>query len=224
MNMFFKKEPIYTYPNSDVLVNKLNIRDFDKLSNMERQIVSINETMLISKPVSGEYDLNHMKLIHKKLFGDIYDWAGELRVTNIKKSDSSFCDVANIESDFNLLHKQLKQERYLKYIMSKDELVDSLTKYFAEINRIHPFREGNGRTQRLYFRQMVSENLCFDLDFTNISSEQMMSASKNAMNGNYDLMRDVMMTSVYRKGVSYRERTLPDITVGECSIEGDEYE
>lgn len=229
--MFGRKKSIYVYPGTDVLKNKLNIKDFEKLQNIEREIASVREADIDVHPISGDYGLDHMKAIHKKLFSDIYDWAGTTRMTNITKAGSSFCDVNDIEMSFDKLHKQLKQDRYLKFIMSKDELSDSLSRYYSEVNRIHPFREGNGRTQRIYFRQMISENLCYDLDFSNVTREQMTFASKEAMSGNITPMRDMMLSSLYRKGSLYKEREcfLPIVEFDDISMEseqqdGEEYE
>ncbi len=86
---------IYCYPNSDVLINKLNIRDNDILSEAERRLTMLRISDLIDNPIKGEFDLKHLQTIHKYIFQDIYDWAGEIRTVDIAKQNM-FCKVQYI--------------------------------------------------------------------------------------------------------------------------------
>ena len=80
----------YCYPNSNVLINKLNIQDADALHTAEREITSLRLAAAKMQPVKGKFDLRHLQKIHTYLFGDIYDWAGKLRHVNIAKGNQ-FC-------------------------------------------------------------------------------------------------------------------------------------
>lgn len=64
---------IYCYPNSDVLMNKLDIRDMKKLQNFERRLTMLRLSELLDRPVVGKFDFEHLQLIHKYIFQDIYE-------------------------------------------------------------------------------------------------------------------------------------------------------
>lgn len=66
---------IYCYPDSEVLKNKMGIRNMEKLQQMERKLTMLRILELIDKPVHGEFDLQHLKIIHRYIFQDVYDWA-----------------------------------------------------------------------------------------------------------------------------------------------------
>ncbi|NYB75335.1 Fic family protein [Sedimentibacter hydroxybenzoicus DSM 7310] len=80
-------DQIYCYPNSGALINKLNIRDCDILSEAERKLTMLRISDLIDNPIKGEFDLKHLQTIHKYIFQDIYDWAGEIRTVDIAKQN-----------------------------------------------------------------------------------------------------------------------------------------
>ena len=78
---------IYCYPESNVLKNKLNIRDVERLRKAERILVSLRLNDLLEEPILGRFDLMHLQQIHHYLFQDIYTWAGEIRTVDIAKSN-----------------------------------------------------------------------------------------------------------------------------------------
>jgi len=100
----FEYDSRYCYPNSKVLKNKLNILDAVQLENAERKITSLRTMEAIQKGIRGKFDFNHLKRIHKFLFGDIYSWAGKVRLVNISKGNQ-FCKVEFIEQQ--MLLKQI---------------------------------------------------------------------------------------------------------------------
>ena len=97
---------IYCYPNSDVLINKLNIRDNDLLSEAERKLTMLRISDLIDNPIIGEFGLEHLKQIHKYIFQDIYSWAGEIRKVDISKV-SMFCKVQYINDQATYIFANL---------------------------------------------------------------------------------------------------------------------
>ncbi len=158
----------YCYPNSNVLINKLNIQDADALHTAEREITSLRLAATKMQPIKGKFDMRHLQKIHAYLFGDIYDWAGKLRHVNIAKGN---------------LFRKLEQERYL--IGSTKFVPHRLAYYFSEINVLHPFREGNGRTQRLFIEYLASV-AGFCVDFSQVSTEEMMIASADSFACDYE--------------------------------------
>lgn len=106
-------DTIYCYPGSNVLKNKLNIRDADTLENAERELTAIRISELKINPIYGHFDLEHLKNIHRYIFQDVYDWAGELRRVRITKG-FMFAYPENIENQSNLLFKRLNEDKYLR--------------------------------------------------------------------------------------------------------------
>ena len=103
----------------------------------------------------GVYDLVHLQAFHRRIFGRIYPWAGEVRTVAIAKTDM-FCLPQHIEGYASSTFEELARDKHLRGL-PRDSFVDRLTHYFAEVNAIHPFREGNGRTQRAFFGQLARE-------------------------------------------------------------------
>ena len=184
----------YCYPNSFVLKNKLNIKNQTELENAERAITSLKASQASLERIEGGFDFEHLKKIHKFLFGEIYDWAGSVRTVNISKG-SRFCSAEYIEPQINELFEKLKQEDYLRSCKSKKELGKRLAYYLGEINGIHPFREGNGRTQRMFIEHLAY-NAGYSLDFMKISSEDMLEASVRAFVYDYGLMEKIITNAL----------------------------
>jgi len=193
----FEYDSRYCYPNSKVLKNKLNILDAVQLENAERKITSLRTMEAIQKGIRGKFDFNHLKRIHKFLFGDIYSWAGKVRLVNISKGNQ-FCKVEFIEQQMDEIFEKLKSENYLKDIKEEKELVSRLAYYFGEINAIHPFREGNGRSQRV-FMQLLCSVLGYELDFMKITEKEMLEASDRSFKLEYVLLEEILSRAISAK-------------------------
>ena len=144
---------IYCYPDSDVLMNKLNIHDAEKFQEAERKLTMLRLIDLLDKPVAGKFDFKHLQTIHKYIFQDIYPWAGKVRSVDIAKSNM-FCKVQFIETQADEIFGKLKNDCYLEGL-PKEKFAKKAAYYFSEINALHPFREGNGRTQREVIRSLA---------------------------------------------------------------------
>ena len=139
-------EDPYVYPGTSVLRNRFGVRDAGELARRERDASCAEILALLDSPLPGRYDLAHLQAFHRRIFGGVYEWAGELRSVAIAKVDL-FALPMHIAPYLSGVLAQLPGERFLKG-MPADRLADRLAHYLAEINAVHPFREGNGRTQR----------------------------------------------------------------------------
>lgn len=184
----------YTYPNTDVLRNKENIRDFDVLQKAERDASIIRATELAKKPIDGNFDLSHLQKIHKKLFGDTYEWAGELRTIDISKGNSKFAHFFYIQSFLDDTFKKLKKENCLKGF-EIDKFSERTAFYMGEINAAHPFREGNGRTIREFISQLAKANN-YKISWDNISQKDMIQASIHSMNGDNRFLANLIRGNI----------------------------
>lgn len=136
----------YCYPNSTVLRNKLVFRAQAELDNHE----ALATASRFADPFpEGNFDITHYRAVHKHFFQDVFDWAGEYRTVRIGKGGNMFCYPEYIESEMNSLFEKHGQ-RLLDIPMNRAEYAKRAAQFLAELNAIHPFREGNGRAQLAY--------------------------------------------------------------------------
>ena len=139
------------YPNSDVLINKYNIRDKELLEKLEIQKVFVKLLGLDVNParIPYTYDTMHLTKLHKYLFGDLYEWAGIFRKANFYKSERVLSGASAEYADYRDIEKRLESllQKYDKLdwslISEKGEVVSD---FLLALWSIHPFREGNTRT------------------------------------------------------------------------------
>ena len=177
--MYEARNSIYCYENSNVLINKLDIKDPVILSNYEKQIVAIKLLALHKKGITGNFDVNHFVNIHKFLFEDIYPFAGQFRAENIAKDNFKFAEFEFIDQEINKLFSNLKNDSYLQDL-DKSNLAKKLAYYWSELNVLHPFREGNGRTTREFLRQLALKN-GYSLNYQNVNANVLLDASKKSI-------------------------------------------
>lgn len=175
----------YCYSNSNVLKNKFNIINNNELEIVEREFISLRMAEATKNLVKGNFDLKHLQDIHKHIFKDIYDWAGELRTVNISKGNP-FYNYMYILDGAEGIFSKLKREDYPIGI-SKENIYDRLAYYLGEINVLHPFREGNGRAQRVMI-EYLAQVAGYDIDFFKVSDIEMIEASVDAFNCDYTKM------------------------------------
>ena len=147
----------YCYKGTNVLINLLNIRDNKTLQRAESRIVATKSFELRKNEMIGNFDVEHFIKIHKFLFEDIYPFAGKFRTENIAKGYFSFAEWEYIDTELRKLLEKLHKSNLLKND-TREELVKDLAYYLAELNVLHPFREGNGRTIREFIRELAYKN------------------------------------------------------------------
>ena len=140
---------------------------------------------LNKKGITGNFDVAHFVSIHKFLFEDIYNFAGLFRTENIAKDYFQFAEWEYIESELERLLSELKSENYLVGL-SKEQFASRLAYYWAELNVLHPFREGNGRTTREFLRQLSLKN-GYILNLYKVNSQELLNASIKSIVDTSDL-------------------------------------
>lgn len=177
------------YPNTTVLVNKLGIQDQSELNSVERQFVLLKSSQAEQETIFKNIDFNFYKELHKQLFGDLYEWAGTVRSMNISKKGTVFCNFEDIERIGTLKFQRLAEQNYLKGL-TKSRFIDELTEFYHDMNMLHPFREGNGRTLRLFITLLV-RNARYTLNFSDCDSDLLMIATIKAAQGDLSLLKEV---------------------------------
>ena len=182
------------YPGTTVLINKYDIRDEETLHEVESVISSARFAEWLNMPKAESFDFEHYKAVHDFLFSDLYDWAGHVRVVNISKKGTRFTPADNIEGQAELIFKRLKERDCFKGL-SHDEFVEEIVDFYCATNVLHPFREGNGRTQRAFLTQLV-RNAGYDINFANMDTDLLMIATIQASQGVTDLLKQVFNESI----------------------------
>ena len=155
--LYEARNSAYCYKGTNVLINLLNIRDNKTLQRAESRIVATKLFELRKNEMIGNFDVEHFIKIHKFLFEDIYPFAGKFRTENIAKGYFSFAEWEYIDTELRKLLEKLHKSNLLKND-TRAELVKDLAYYLAELNVLHPFREGNGRTIREFIRELAYKN------------------------------------------------------------------
>ena len=173
------------YDGTTCLINKFNVRNENKLMELEAQITFAKAVMLEESPIEGNFDFEHFKKIHEFLFCDLYDWAGQPRTVNISKKRTKFADFNQIESIATACFRKISNG-YLEDLPF-DDFAQRIAELYNDINYIHPFREGNGRVERIYFTQLI-RYYGYDINFSEIDTDELMTATIYAAGGVLDFL------------------------------------
>jgi len=187
----------YLDPQSGILRNKFGLNDQASLDRAEADAVAVRSILLQGNPLKGDFDSQHLKQVHQYLFQDVYEWAGQFRTTSMVKADyvdggrvTRFTPPDLIEQELTTVFQSLARDGFLKGLPRKD-FAQKMAMFFAEINRVHPFREGNGRAQRQFVRQL-SSSVGYKLHFEVVSKERLVQASILSANGEIAMMTRLM--------------------------------
>lgn len=178
---------MYCYPGTKVLRNRFNIRNGAELRKLDADISLIRQKSLLSEPILGRFTVNHLCRIHKFLFGDIYSFSGHFRREDIMKGETRFLAHEQIAEKLSVLLSQLHKEKCLEDMEYKT-FVERSAYYFAELNYIHPFREGNGRATREFMRLLFEHN-GYEVNWAAVETEQMLSAMELSVYDTGELRR-----------------------------------
>jgi cell filamentation protein len=174
---------------SGVLRNRLGITDPHDLAFAESDISTFRIAQLHRNPLPGRYDLAHLQAVHKWIFGDLYDWAGEIRTVPIGKG-ALFCLPQDIVPVADEVFGRLSRDCRLRGL-GRAEFVDKLTELFAAIDALHPFREGNGRAMRSFLSQLARD-AGHPVRWTAMNREANVLAARTAHRGDTTLLRDML--------------------------------
>lgn len=177
----------YCYPDTTVLINKLDLREAARLKAFEAEITS----QRAAEPLpDGALDAAHFQAIHRHLFQDVYDWAGKIRTVRISKDGSMFCYPENIAAEMQKLFGQLATAHYFRGL-PPHIFVEKAAHLLSDLNAIHPFREGNGRTQ-LVFLTLLADQAGHPLDLDRMNPERMLAGMVHSFASDESGLQDVI--------------------------------
>ncbi|MEM7620003.1 MAG: Fic family protein [Pseudomonadota bacterium] len=180
-------EKLYVYPDTTILRNNFGIYDSNKLEELERLCIARRIKQEIP---NGSFDLPHLQTIHKHLFQDIYPWAGELRQVPLNKGGNQFMPPNRLEIAMHDIHTRLEEQKFLK-ALSKEKFSNETGIIIGDINHVHPFREGNGRTQLCYLK-LLAKQAGHEIELDRIEKDKWLEASKESHFGNYEKISETI--------------------------------
>lgn len=173
----------YCYPGTTVLKNIPGLRNQAALDEFE----TASTTQRADEPLpSGRLSVTHYRALHHHLFQDVYAWAGKFRTVRISKDGSAFCYPEYIEREMSALFADLKKHHYFRNLTA-DNFAKKATKFLATLNAIHPFREGNGRTQTV-FLALTADHAGHSLDMQRLEPEAFLEAMIESFHGNEETL------------------------------------
>jgi len=188
----------YTHGILKNLTGLITQKELDRFETAEAAQALVR---LQIKPVKGSFNVTHLKEIHARIFQNIYPWAGEFRQVNIRRSGSYFFALVQfMEQNLESTLVKLASEDCLKGL-DADAFASRAAYYLGELNAIHPFREGNGRTQREFIRQLAAE-AGYRINWGHVTREQMYDASIESHN----LGRSGAFTALIRSAIEPDKR------------------
>jgi cell filamentation protein len=192
MDKYGVGQDIYCYPDSDVLINLLDLRDELDLFDAERDL-----SLLAAEQIdfaAPPYNLAYLQAIHRQLFQDIYPWAGEIRRVDIAKDTTRFCTATRIQAEGDKLFAQLAQQNYFADLALPD-LINAAAEFYVELNMLHPFREGNGRSQRILFEHLLL-NVGVELHWGYITKAEWVAANIAGVHVDYAPMQAIFQRCI----------------------------
>jgi cell filamentation protein len=165
----------YVYPGTSILRNLAELRDAERLDRFESDHFFARLIELYENPLPLEFDINHLKRIHRHLFQDVYAWAGEFRTVNMAKGNSFFARPEYIVPELQKVFDRLASEDFLRGADSQ-RFCERAAYFFAEMNAVHPFREGNGRAQREFLRELAM-GAGYELEWDFVTQGEIQAAS-----------------------------------------------
>lgn len=173
------------YPGTDVLINLADLRTAKDLEAFELEAVG-RRSLEPSPP--GDFDPAHYCALHRHLFQDVYAWAGEYRTIRTGKGGNWFCYPDYIKGEMNKRFASLGEPAFLPG-MDAEAFVPATAEFLGELNAIHPFREGNGRTQLIFLR-LLGQRAGHPFRSENVEPEPFLRAMIESYHGHMDGLID----------------------------------
>ena len=183
----------YFDPKTGLLKNLVNATTQEELDQEEVRAATIMETVMKSNPPKNTGDLAELLEIYRQLFSHVYPWAGKIRIVNLSKqvdAKHAFTDVSHIEQEMREEAARLRNDNLLQDL-DENRFIEKMTSHFVTVNRIHPFREGNGRTQRLFWT-LIAQEAGHPIDRRNIDGTWMIRASRKSMDDDLEELRNLL--------------------------------
>ncbi|EAI4450164.1 Fic family protein [Campylobacter sp. CNRCH_2016_3089] len=187
--MWDSQENLSEFDKFLIKTNKIGAKSLNELFHKEKIITNRKALELSKNPIKGNFDYKHLKDIHKALFQDVYTWAGKDRIEiGLEEKFAkyapngiiiNFVPGKELDKYSKIIFDDLAKNNYLKNSKDLNHFAKDLAKFMGEINALHPFREGNGRTQRIFLNELA-KNAGYKLDLNLTPKDKMIIACVEA--------------------------------------------
>lgn len=186
-NYFSPEQDPYLNPATGILANIPELETQEELNKFEEILFQANfEEAMVFVQNQTDFNLATWKAIHQICFSEIYKWAGDPRIVRISKGTTVFAYPEHIESESNKIFSELNS------LLKAEKLtLDKAAEFFADINVLHPFREGNGRTQRILYSEIL-RRIGYVVDYNLTSQDEMIEAMIHGYNANYEPIKKLI--------------------------------
>ncbi|OYU12844.1 MAG: hypothetical protein CFE38_04320 [Comamonadaceae bacterium PBBC1] len=157
-----------------VLKNNFGITDSASLNEVEADIAGVQIQKILKEPAPKSFTALHLCALHEQVFSEVYPWAGHYRQVDIAKGDTHFLRHQDIAAKLDTIFSGLAKEGFLQGA-NPQAFSEFMGEFLVQLNFVHPFREGNGRVQRLLVTQ-IATNAGLSLDWQPIGNEAMKQA------------------------------------------------
>lgn len=171
----------HCYPGTTVLINKLGLKSQEALDQAERISVTLHTVELEAEEFTAPFTFSFYCHLHKVLFEDLYEWAGQLRTIDLSKKGTSFYPAEKLEYYGEAKFRYLSSQNEFQNL-DKADFVEKIAEFYHELNMLHPFREGNGRTQRLFFALLI-RRCGYQINFADCDLDELLIATIYAAQG-----------------------------------------
>ena len=204
MSKYTQDKNFIYYENTNIPINKLNIRNLKVLEEGERKLL-LKGYEYFHKNLSEKtiFDNNYLKELHKKTFNKLYNFAGKYRTVNVSKGYTTFCQVRFLDQTSKEIFAKLASENYLRNYSAKpkEEFAHRIAYYMCELIALHPFFELNGRTTRLFFDMISTYNGYEYIDYQDAlkiedGDNKFIKASIDCMIGNDSKMYQIILNGL----------------------------
>ncbi|MCD7733971.1 MAG: Fic family protein [Clostridiales bacterium] len=182
------------YLGTTVLSNKLGLKSQEALDQAEKVAVTLRSVEVEQSPPPQPFTFDFYCGLHRTLFQDLYDWAGTLRTVNLSKKGTSFAPAVTLAQSGEAKFQRLQSMSEFR-TLPRQQFVREVAEFYHDLNLLHPFREGNGRTQRLFFTLLI-RRAGYDIRFADCDMDEFMIATIHAAHGVMDYLYDFFDTEI----------------------------
>ncbi len=171
----------YLDPATGILRNKVGARTQAELDEAESDASALRRAQLLTTPPNPTGDLGELCAIHRHLFQGVYDWAGQVRTVDVRKNVDGadfFLPFSRISSGAGFAAEELRNDHYLRGLV-REQFIERISYHYDQFNYVHPFREGNGRTQRVFW-DPIARVAGWELDWRSVHGSTNVAACRAA--------------------------------------------
>ena len=186
----------YHYPGTTVLRNRLGYTDPHTLAQAEALIAATRMAELAANPIDGHFDFAHLQAIHRHLLGDLYEWAGEIRTIDTAPGDLGILHdpPAAIPGELDRVFTDINSGVYVNH-HSHEAFVQDLAGHWGDLTSVHPFVDGNSRTQRVFFDQLARD-VGWAIEWRELSADAVQAARNFAYIDGGTILADVLRPAI----------------------------